>query len=572
VTADRSIAAADETGVLDACATELWERLQRREPYYRSRSGSPIEQLPTASLVEAEQESDAGARIAATLETIDRTRLAAADEVTADFLLHMAGEARRAREDWWDSFPVTPYMAIVGLSAHLRHVFMPFAFTNRNDQVRYLSLLSDYRDLVRNSAEKMRMLAAREWRVARPAIAGARKTIAGLRASAAGLLIPEAARLVGLGNAAAQARDDITRLVESEIVPAIHELSETLDDDYARLAPEAPGLLHMPGGSDAYARAVQRHLTEPVSAEALHQLGRQEVARITDAMAELRASNGWTADEAAFHDELRRSPRSYANSAEEVGARYQQYIDRMTAALPSLFRTLPSAPFRIVRLAAEAEAGMAYGYYEGPAQAGGTGTYYYNGSNLAERPQLTAACLILHELVPGHHFHLARQVENVALPAIRRESGELSVFNEGWAEYASSLGMEAGVYDDPVDLYGRLLHERFIAQRLVVDTGLNAFGWTLDEATTFMRAQTLERDEQIASELLRYATDWPAQSLAYHYGRVRFQSMRERAAILPGFDIRDFHEAILSEGALPLQTLDRHLARTFGGNNPGGQQ
>lgn len=544
--------------VVAACADELWARLQVREPYYRSRAGAAVERLPTGSLDEAEAESAAGARIAAALDAIDPAVLDDADRLTAEFLSHMAREAERTAAEWWDSFPVTPYMAIVGLSAHLRHVFAPFAFEGAGDAARYLSLLAGYRDLVVNAGDKMQRQAERGWRIARPAMSGARDTVAGLRGAAAAL-VPDASRLTD-----PVARSAIERLVARDITPAIDALLAVLDDDYARAAPEAAGLVHMPGGGAAYARAIRRHLTEDVSPDALHRTGLEAVARLTDAMADLRGREGWTASEADFHDELRRSPTSYAKSPEAVGARYRRHVDRMTAALPSLFRKIPSAPYRIARLAPEAEGGMAYGYYEGPARAGEAGTYHYNGANLGERPQLTAASIILHELVPGHHFHLARQVENATLPAIRRESGELSVFNEGWAEYAAGLGVEVGVYDDPIDRYGRYLHERFIAQRLVVDTGLNAFGWTLAQARDYMRRQTLERDAQIASEVLRYATDWPAQSLAYYHGYRFFQDLRARASMMPGFDIRDFHEAILGEGALPLRVLQRHIDRRFG--------
>jgi uncharacterized protein (DUF885 family) len=173
--------------------------------------------------------------------------------------------------------------------------------------------------------------------------------------------------------------------------------------------------------------------------------------------------------------------------------------------------------------------------------------------------QLNAAALIFHELAPGHHFHLARQAENAALPAIRREAVTLTVFNEGWAEYASSLGLEMGLYDDPHDQYGRLVHERFIAQRLVVDTGLNAFGWSLQQARDYMKSQTLESDVQVASETLRYSTDLPAQALAYDFGFNYFWKLRRGAQNRPRFDIRRFHEAILAEGALPFPLLEESL-------------
>ena len=134
---------------------------------------------------------------------------------------------------------------------------------------------------------------------------------------------------------------------------------------------------------------------------------------------------------------------------------------------------------------------------------------------------------------------------------------ELSVYNEGWAEYASGLAGDMGLYDDPYDLYGRLAHERFVSQRLVIDTGMNALGWTLEQARAFMRDNTLEGEAQIASETLRYSTDLPAQALAYRLGYLAFMELRDdtRARRGAAFDVREFHEAVLGEGAMPLAAL-----------------
>jgi uncharacterized protein (DUF885 family) len=198
---------------------------------------------------------------------------------------------------------------------------------------------------------------------------------------------------------------------------------------------------------------------------------------------------------------------------------------------------------------------MTYGYYQPPTVVDPVGRYMYNGSDLDKRSMLTAASLIFHELAPGHHFHLARQAENSELPDLRRESAELSGFNEGWAEYAAGLGWELGLYEDPYDGYGRLVHERFTAQRLVVDTGLAALGWTLDQAREYMRANTTESDTQVATETLRYATDLPGQALAYRLGFLEFHALRERA----GRDLADFHEFILGNGALPFPVIHELL-------------
>ena len=208
---------------------------------------------------------------------------------------------------------------------------------------------------------------------------------------------------------------------------------------------------------------------------------------------------------------------------------------------------------------------MSYGYYDRPTKPGDPGTYRYNASDLASRSQLQVAALIYHEGLPGHHLHIARQMELDHLPALRRNALDISVYNEGWAEYASGLAETMGLYDDPYDLYGRLVHERFVSQRLVTDTGLNALGWSLDQARAFMREHTLEGEAQIHSETLRYAADMPAQALAYRLGYLWFSALRDDTTARLGgrFDIRRFHGAVLDEGALPIGLLREHVARAL---------
>ena len=168
--------------------------------------------------------------------------------------------------------------------------------------------------------------------------------------------------------------------------------------------------------------------------------------------------------------------------------------------------------------------------------------------------------------MPGHHVHISRQQESDHLPELRRNTFSFSAFNEGWAEYASGLGAEAGLMDDPYDYYGFLSHQRFVAQRLVVDTGLNALGWTLDQAHAFMSANTLAKPEQVTSEILRYSTDLPAQALCCRMGVLKFRELRAKAEATLGenFDLADFHEAILEQGGLPIPVLEQSLEEWAG--------
>ena len=305
-----------------------------------------------------------------------------------------------------------------------------------------------------------------------------------------------------------------------------------------------------------------QQLTFPVDPEHLHQTGLEEVARLADAMAALRSSAfKFDGAEADFHDRLRKDPRALAASPEALEETYRRHMARMTERVPSLFLRAPKAACDVARLSPALEPGMTFGYYDAPVGAEAKGIYYYSGLNLDTRLQMNTAPLILHELIPGHHFHIALQSE-LDLPTIRRETFNFTAFNEGWAEYAAGLGEEEGLYGDPYDMYGWLSHQRFVAQRLVLDTGLNLLGWDLARAQAYMSANTLEGPVQVASETLRYSTDLPGQALGYRWGFLKMRELRQRARDRLGdrFDIRRWHDAVLSQGGLPMVVLDRSLA------------
>ncbi len=208
---------------------------------------------------------------------------------------------------------------------------------------------------------------------------------------------------------------------------------------------------------------------------------------------------------------------------------------------------------------------MTFGYYQQPTPEEPRGLYRYNGSKLDQRPLVTAGPLIYHELVPGHHFHIALQNENESLPPYRRENIAYGAFNEGWGNYGAKLATEMGLLDEPYDRYGWAVFDMFISARLVLDTGMNLLGWSLEEGRDFMRTHTFSSETEIASETLRYSTDMPGQALAYKAGLEKLLELRQRARALAGddFDIRAFHAAVLGPGALPMQVLERHIEWSF---------
>jgi uncharacterized protein (DUF885 family) len=214
-----------------------------------------------------------------------------------------------------------------------------------------------------------------------------------------------------------------------------------------------------------------------------------------------------------------------------------------------------------LRLDPSLEASMTYGFYQLPSVSEPRGLYRFNGSQPGKRTTLTMAPLIYHELVPGHHFQLGLRNESQDISAFRRGARYTS-YIEGWAEYASDLAGEMGMYADPYDRAGRIAQNLFLSTRLVVDTGMNALGWSRERAMQFMREHTLEAEVQIETETLRYSVDIPGQALAYKMGALKIHEVRQRAQAAMGaaFDLRRFHDHVLDGGPMPTAVFEQHMA------------
>lgn len=546
---------------VDAIAEEVWQHRLEREAPLRIRQGVPVTALQTGSLEEAEREAAFAGSVLDRLAAIDAAALSHEQHLTLEFLRSSLAESLLAPAQWWYQLPITPWQSY-HLGLYRQQLFAPFLFEAEADAERFLELVEGYGRLLDQMLRKLGELDARGIRIPRPALPGVVTVLSGHRTSAETAFRIGPDRLAALSRASsARVGSDAERLLGQRILPAFDAILEAVSGDYQDRAPESVGLGQYPGGEEAYGQAVRLQTTLVLSPDQVHSTGIEQVAVLAGEMEAVRRSMGFTGSEAGFHQRLRTESRLFASTPAEVEARYLACMRRLEPRIPGWFKTLPGAPYGVERLDPGLEAGLTYGYYELPSAAQPTGRYRYNGSQLEQRSLISAATLVYHELAPGHHFHLARQLENESLPLVRRHA-MIGAFNEGWAEYAAGLAREMGLLDDPFDLYGRLAHERFTAMRLVVDSGMNAFGWSLERGREYMRANTLESDVQVASETLRYSTDMPAQALAYRMGFLHITQLRRRAeqALGAAFDVRDFHEAVLGSGSLPLNLLESHVA------------
>lgn len=352
-------------------------------------------------------------------------------------------------------------------------------------------------------------------------------------------------------------RDKAAAAVDDQVLPALQRLRDFVAGDYLARAPAEGGLWSYPGGAQVYALLVRNETTTDLTPDAIHAIGLAEMDKARQGMEAVRREAGFDGDMPAFVRLLNTDPRFFKRSGAEVLAGYRAIIDRVQPQLPRLFSQLPRAPLG-VRAIPDFMGIGAVESYDGPALEGPR-QGWINANTLAHavRPTWGMEAIALHEGVPGHHLQIARASELDGLPAFRRAQG-FTAFVEGWGLYAETLGTELGVYQDPYSRFGLFTNQAWRAARLVVDTGIHAKGWTRQQAVDYMSATTGMERNRVEFEVDRYVSA-PGQALAYMIGQLRILELRDRSrrALGERFDIRGFHEAVLGNGALPLDLLER---------------
>jgi uncharacterized protein (DUF885 family) len=553
----------DGPQILHRVEDQYWDHVKQEDLGLRLRLGLPIEALPDVSEPHAAHEADFARRLLSELSPVEEGRLPHEDALSLEILREgLQQQIETARFDAL-TFPVTPY---AGPSREVVQAFTTFALKTPEDARRYLKLLDLYPGFIQALEARLRAQAAAGVRLPKDEISIVIPVYtAAMKEGRNSPFFVAPARLKGFSAKDADAFSaGVEEAIHSKIRPALAHLTQYLSGDYFTRAPESVGLGQYPGGREYYAYLARRYTTLDVTPEEIHRIGLEEVARINRRFDEIRRRVGFKGNLEEFKKYLKTDPRFFPKTPEQIGERLMAAEERIAPKIPLYFGAVPKAPYGVRRLAPELEGAMTYGYYQVPTPAEPKGYYCYNGSHLDQRSLLFAAALIYHELVPGHHFQINLQHENSSLPPFRREFFGLfnmTAYLEGWGEYASSLAENMGMYTDPYDLAGRLSMDIFLSSRLVVDTGMNDLGWSRARAIAYMKQNTLESDTQIATETLRYCCDIPGQALAYKMGSRALRRLREKAerALGKRFDIRRFHDAVLLEGAMPLDVLGRHI-------------
>src|SRR5438445_1548342 len=549
-------------------ANAYWDFLLREDPRFATRVGDHRfdDRLPEAS-------ERAQARRLARLRTfreraraIPRSRLSGGDRLNLDILTRALEDRIRRIEFHAYRMPISK---TGGFHATFAELPLTTRLASRRDYENFISRIRGFPRFVEDHIDVMRA-GLREGQVhPRTALVGVGGQVraqivddpeksppfAPMRKFPES--IPEAAR-PGLAKAGRQAIRDAAG-------PGYEALLRFLEDEYLPGAREDIAATALPDGPAYYAFCIRLHTTLERTPEEIHEIGLAEVRRLRGEMDALIRRAGFTGSFHEFVEFLRTDPGFYATTPEDLLKETASVLKRMDGELPTMFRVLPRMPYGMRVVPDFRAPHTTTAYYEQPSGDGTkAGFYYVNTYDLRSRPLYEIEALSLHEAVPGHHLQIGLQQE-LDLPPWRRFTW-FTAFVEGWALYAERLGIGRGFYEDPYSDFARLSYEMWRACRLVVDTGMHALGWTRDKAIEHMAENTSLTRLNIENEVDRYIA-WPGQALAYKMGELTITRLRATAekALGERFDLREFHDIVLREGAVPLEVLEDQVNRWING-------
>lgn len=502
----------------------------------------PDGRLPDLSLERAEADAAFADEIEARAREILAQTTSHADEMLLRITMRYCTYIRNNLHNYWVRFDLnSSYRTIPTLVEKM----LALPVKTPEEQDFYLLVLNNFSPFVRGMHEKLIAQAKRYIRMPRACCDLVLQSLAAARAE----LEAHAVRFPSCDQAAAK------------LIGEISSIETTLNGAYAELAPTTLGLGQYPGGAACYAREVETYISYPEDPRDVFERGREELARTEARMIEVARSMGYTGTLREIMDGIQSDPRYRFSTPAEMQEALEGYLDAIRPHMSAYFSRMPRADCTVARTSEADEQTSSWGYYNIPVPGeNDRGVYYYSAAELDKRCQIRTCAVVYHELLPGHHYQMNLVQEDDTLPEIIHHHYD-TAYADGWAEYASNLAYELGLYE-PMAYFGRLSWDAFLCCRLMVDTGLNALGWTYDEAAAFLREHTMFTELEIRTELIRYTCGMPAQALAYKWGSRWFCDLRERMEreLGPAFDIKRFHDAVLAFGAIPLDILEVHMA------------
>jgi uncharacterized protein (DUF885 family) len=351
-----------------------------------------------------------------------------------------------------------------------------------------------------------------------------------------------------------------SNMITAKLKPKYTELRQFLVTEYLPACRETSGIGALPNGRATYKYLIKLHTTTTMTADEIHELGKSEVARILIEMENAKNKIGFEGDIKAFFEFVRNSPEQMPfTDPQQVIDNFNSIKERINKTLNRVFELKPKADFVVKRTEEFREASASAEYVPGTKDASRAGIFYVPIPEVKKYNKYSDEALFLHEAIPGHHYQLSLQQENIELPEFLHPES-MGVFVEGWALYAESLGTELGLYEDPIQYFGMLSMEMHRAIRLVVDTGIHSKGWTREQAIQYSLDNEAESEESVIAEIERYMAT-PGQALSYKIGQLKIRELRTKAETKLGekFSVTAFHSQVLNSGSLPLILLEEKI-------------
>jgi uncharacterized protein (DUF885 family) len=545
-----------------------WQWRLKHHPEFATSVGDEryAAQLSDTSLAAATAAGEHARRMLDLARQIDRAQLAGQDRLSWD--VFTADQERVLARTAFVAFDPQPISAQDGLQIRFPQLVAQMPFVTEDDYRNYIARLSALPRHVDGIIEQMREGMRTGWTAPKVSMAGLPAQLRAMREHLQDgplgapfqrlpATIPEETRTRLANDGAGALRT---------AAGALQKLEDFVRTDYLPAARTTIGASSLPGGAAWYAYLVKTVTTTTLTPAEIHALGLKEVARIRGEMEATAPRTGFKGSYPQFVAFVRSDPRLFPTSADALLDRYRRTIARAYAQLPTLFGVIPEEELAVKPVQQAGADTQGGAYYEAGTQER-TAALAVNTSRLDTRPLWEVETLALHEGVPGHHLQVARAHAIDGLPAFRRHAW-YPAFGEGWALYAEGLGAELGLLRDPFSQFGRLADEQLRAARLVVDTGIHALNWSRQQAVDYLNANTANLPADNEVEVDRMIAQ-PAQALAYKIGQLRIVALlaRAQAALGARFDIRAFHDAVLENGALPLDLLERRIDRWIATQN-----
>jgi uncharacterized protein (DUF885 family) len=357
-------------------------------------------------------------------------------------------------------------------------------------------------------------------------------------------------------------------VVLNKIIPAYQKLYDFMSNEYLLEGRDSSGIDAIDNGLDYYDYSIRLYTTTDMTADEIHNLGLNEVARISKEMKIIKNKVGFEGNLKSFFNHVRELDiLTPFENPDQVIQNFNKIYEKVKPKVDSLFGVQPKTPFEVRRTEAFREASASAEYNPGSLDGTRPGIFYVPIPDVTKYNFFSDEDLFLHEAIPGHHFQISLQQENLSLPSFRK-SLWYSSYGEGWALYSESLGLELGLYEDPFQYFGMLSAEMHRAIRLVVDTGIHTKGWSREKAIQYSLENEAESEAGIISEIERYMAN-PGQALSYKIGQLKIRELRNNAEnkLKEKFDIKIFHEKVLESGCIPLQLLEEKIDSWIGNFN-----